>query len=217
MPRAALKVVFLALVLAAAFVYLRDRLTKSPQGGATPSKEAATRGGATPATPEEGGAQTELWGGESVEGAAWAVLLRGGNPAKGEALFYAPRGSAACGKCHSIKGKGGHVGPELTTVAGKRTVDQIVESILEPSKVIVSGYESILIITKDQRHLTGILKGEDGAGIEVMDKDGGIQKVPKNQIQTRALQTTSIMPGNFCEILTVEDLQNLLAYLITLK
>ena len=44
-----------------------------------------------------------------------------------------------------------------------------------------------------------------------------MQRVAKNQIEKKAPQKTSLMPENFTEILTVEELHDLLAYLQTLK
>jgi mono/diheme cytochrome c family protein len=64
-----------------------------------------------------------------------------GDPANGEKIFFDPDSKTPCAKCHTVKGKGGKVGPELTNVAGTRTAQFIIEAILEPSKEIASGYE----------------------------------------------------------------------------
>jgi len=44
-----------------------------------------------------------------------------------------------------------------------------------------------------------------------------IQKIAKAEIQQRAPQKTSLMPGNFKEILTVEEFHDLLAFVLTLR
>lgn len=140
-----------------------------------------------------------------------------GDPKKGEELFFNPESNAACAKCHRVKEKGDEVGPELTQLAGTRDVRFIIESILEPSKEIASGYEPILVITKEGQYLTGIIKREDANAIEIVDNHGQVHKVPKDRIQQKAPQKTSLMPENFREILTVEELHHLLAFLLTLK
>lgn len=147
---------------------------------------------------------------------AWAPYLSG-NLKAGEDLFFNPESNAGCAKCHVVNGKGGTVGPELTGVAGTRDPRFLVESILEPSKVIASGYEPVLVITKEGQYLTGVIKKEDAEMIEVVDSQAKAHRVPKNQIQQRAPQKTSLMPGNFGEILTVQELHDLLAYLLSLK
>lgn len=147
---------------------------------------------------------------------AWSPYLPG-DPRKGEALFFDASGAAACAKCHSVRGKGGQVGPELTQVAGTRDPRFIVESILEPSRVIASGYEPILVVTKAGRYITGILKREDAATLEVLDGQAELQRVAKADIAQRAPQTTSLMPGNFREILTVEEFHDILAFVLSLR
>lgn len=140
-----------------------------------------------------------------------------GNPTKGEELFFSPESNAGCAKCHAVNGKGGTVGPELTHVAGTRELRFIIESILEPSKEIASGYEPILVVTKEGRYLTGLIKKEDANTIEIVDSQAQVHKVSKGQIKQKAPQKTSLMPENFREILTVEEFHDLLAFLQTLK
>jgi putative heme-binding domain-containing protein len=146
----------------------------------------------------------------------WKPYLTG-DPKKGEALFFNPDSNAACAKCHAVSGKGGTVGPELTSVAGTRDVPFIIESILDPSREIASGYEPILIVTKEGRYITGILKKEEAGLVEVVDNQAEVHRIPRAQIEQKAPQKTSLMPGNFKEILTVEEFHDLLAFLQTLK
>jgi len=153
---------------------------------------------------------------KSRAAAEWKPYVAGDSE-KGEKLFFDVDSSAGCGKCHRVGTRGGSVGPELTTVAGTRDPVFIVESILEPSKVIASGYETVLIITKSDQYVTGIVKREDATTVEVADSQGRIQKVARADIKQRTPQTVSMMPGNFKEILTVEELHDLLAFVLGLK
>ena len=148
--------------------------------------------------------------------AEWKPYVAG-DPKKGEKLFFDLDSTAACGKCHRVGDRGGNVGPELTTVAGTRDPRFIIESILDPSKVIASGYETVLIITRKDRYVTGIVKKEDAASVEVADSQGKLQKVAKADIKQRAPQTVSMMPGNFKEILTVEEFHDVLTYVLSLE
>ena len=49
-----------------------------------------------------------------------------GDQARGEALFF---GAARCSSCHIVNGRGGRLGPELTTVGSARSRAYLVESI----------------------------------------------------------------------------------------
>ncbi|MFQ5882210.1 MAG: c-type cytochrome [Candidatus Methylomirabilales bacterium] len=145
------------------------------------------------------------------------ALLLEGDPEVGESLFFDPESPAGCAKCHTVGERGGKVGPELTTIAGAQPLQYVVESILNPSAVIVTGFESTLIITKEGRYIAGIVKREDDQVIEIADNQGQIQKVGKAEVKKRVPQKVSIMPENFGEILTVKDLHDLVAFLSTLK
>ena len=140
-----------------------------------------------------------------------------GDPDKGREMFFDVQGKVACAKCHTVGDQGGKVGPVLTNVAGTRELPYIIESILEPSAVIVSGFEPYLIITVDEEYITGIKKDEDDESITLRTDDGELLTIAKDEIEKIAPQKTSIMPGNFRELLSVEELHNIVAFLQTLQ
>lgn len=152
---------------------------------------------------------------------AWRPYMNG-DPVIGAELFFNLESSAGCVKCHTAKDpagniRGGTVGPELVHVAGTRTPQFIVESIVNPSAVIAGGYEPMLVITKDGRYMTGILKKDDPAGVTLVDNEGNTITIPVGEIDQKVPQTVSIMPGNFAEILSVKEMHDILAYLMTLQ
>jgi len=144
-----------------------------------------------------------------------------GDPAKGELIFFSPESQTPCAKCHTAKDlkgevRGGKVGPELTTVAGSRSVEYIIESVMDPSASIASGFEGTLVVTNDDDYITGVKKGEDAESVEMMIDTGEIVKIPKSNIASVEVQKISTMPGNFRELLTMEQFHDLLAFLLTL-
>ncbi|MCH8207748.1 MAG: c-type cytochrome [Nitrospinae bacterium] len=143
-------------------------------------------------------------------------LSKKGNSEKGKELFNNPEGKAFCAKCHRVNKEGGEVGPDLSYVGISRSLPFILESILEPKKVITVGYASVLILTKEGKFLTGVKVNEDDSAIDILDKEGTLLHVPKDKIKKYKTQKISIMPGNFKEILSVEEIQDLMAYLETL-
>ncbi|MDH5751014.1 MAG: c-type cytochrome [Deltaproteobacteria bacterium] len=152
----------------------------------------------------------------SQEAAApWTPYLEG-DAETGMELFYDEESNAGCSRCHTVEGKGGDVGPDLTTVAATRTPQYIVESILIPSAVIASGFEPYLVETSDGQYLTGVLKEQNDAGIVLKDANAKLLKIPAADIKDVAPQETSIMPGGFAEDLNVQQLHDVLAYVLTL-
>ena len=145
----------------------------------------------------------------------WTPYIEG-NPEIGEVLFHNPQGKVACGRCHMVNGKGTAVGPDLTNI-GKKPPQYLVESILNPSAQIVPGYESVQIVTKKGRHIMGIKRNEDDSMVQVLDSQGKLHTVLKDEIQQDEKSKTSLMPDNFPKTLTVQDFHDLLAYLLMLK
>jgi putative heme-binding domain-containing protein len=140
-----------------------------------------------------------------------------GDPVKGEKIFFDAEGKANCGKCHTVNDRGGKVGPSLNFVGTSRTKAFLLESILKPKAVITSGYSSVLILTKKGKFITGVKQNEDDSSIDLIDKDGTALHILKEDIKKFKTQKISIMPGNFKDILTGDDIRHLLAYLSTLK
>ncbi|MFQ5854851.1 MAG: c-type cytochrome [Anaerolineae bacterium] len=138
-----------------------------------------------------------------------------GDPAAGEALFFDEASDVACGKCHTFDGRGGEVGPELTEVAGTRTLPYIIESILTPSAEIASGYEPVLLRTTAGKTINGVLRAEDETSLTIVTKEGEEIVVQKSDVARRAEDPPSLMPDNFAEILSVVQLHDILAFLQT--
>src|SRR5581483_10797779 len=51
-----------------------------------------------------------------------------GDAAAGEAVFW---GKAGCGECHSIRGRGGKLGPDLTNAGATRPLPQLRQDIVD--------------------------------------------------------------------------------------
>lgn len=148
----------------------------------------------------------------------WEAYLAGsGDPVQGKKLFFDSGGKADCGKCHSVKGRGGKVGPPLSIVGTSRTKAFLLESILNPKAVITSGYASVLILTRKGKFITGVKINEDDSSIDLVDKEGNSLHIFKDEIKKFKTQKISIMPGNFEDILTRDEIRHLLAYLQTLR
>jgi mono/diheme cytochrome c family protein len=116
----------------------------------------------------------------------WKPYIEG-DPNKGRELFFSLSNAPACVVCHIAEGKGGKIGPDLSTIGGTQSPQYIIESILNPSAVIVAGYGQNRIETKD-----GQTKEESPAPV-------------------------SLMPPVYAELLTVRQLHDLFAYLMSLK
>jgi cytochrome c553 len=72
------------------------------------------------------------------------VKVAPGDPKRGEDLFYNSP-IAACASCHTVKGKGGDVGPILDGIAVRADKTYILESLMEPNAKLAKGFETLTI------------------------------------------------------------------------
>jgi len=73
-----------------------------------------------------------------------------------------------------------------------------------------------MILTKNRKFITGIKKNEDESGIDIMDKAGKNLHIPREKIKKFKIQKISTMPGNFKDLLEIQDVTDVLAYLESL-
>ena len=157
----------------------------------------------------------------------WTPYMEGDVKA-GEAIFFSE--GYACGKCHTVHGRGAtgtgsEIGPDLTDIASTRSLQFIVESILNPRAYIAPEYEMITIVTKDGAEITGRKRylhdhrgRQDTETIQILDESGKLWTTYfKKDIKTSSVPQAGVMPENFADILSVKQMHDLLAYLLTLK
>jgi putative membrane-bound dehydrogenase-like protein len=135
-----------------------------------------------------------------------------GNAERGAKLFLDTKG-LACVKCHAVAGQGGHVGPDLAGIALRYQRDDLVTSILEPSKAIAQGYETVVVTTTKGVTLTGVFKGESGESVNLMDAEGKAHRIAKKDIEERAFSPVSTMPNGLSDGMTPQDFADIVAFL----
>jgi putative heme-binding domain-containing protein len=141
----------------------------------------------------------------------------GGDPREGHKQFFNLQGKAQCAKCHSVSGEGGRIGPAMDRIASRRAPEFIMESILQPSKEIAPEYETIAVATKDGLVITGVRINETNFSIQLHEENGRFQSLLKRNLEEVKVLKKSLMPENFAEVLTVKELHDLFAYLMSLE
>jgi putative heme-binding domain-containing protein len=146
-----------------------------------------------------------------------------GDAAHGKELFY---GSARCGTCHMVEGKGGRLGPDLTVAGSVRSADSLVDSVRNPSRRLAPGikeaakefpqeYETVTVTTPDGKKITGVTMNEDNFSLQMMDADEKIHLFEKDKLKSFEKSRESLMPPYDAKMLSDKDLNDLVAYLLS--
>lgn len=134
---------------------------------------------------------------------------------QGQKMFHA----AACSACHRVRTTGNAIGPDLTSVGARFSRRDILESILNPDKVVAEQYRRDVVKTTRGQVLSGmILQQGDFRSPELQMiadplKPGEVIKIPKQNVEAHEKSKRSIMPEGLLSTLTQEEILDLLAYL----
>ena len=135
----------------------------------------------------------------------------GRNFEKGKEAYAA----AQCIKCHRFGDQGGAVGPDLTAISSRFGRKEILESILEPSKTLSDQYANEVFRTASGQTVTGRVVDETADAVAVQSDPlaPGRSVLKKDDIETRTMSKVSPMPANLADVLTDDEILDLIAYL----
>jgi putative heme-binding domain-containing protein len=138
--------------------------------------------------------------------------LKGGDPERGAQVFKSD--AAKCASCHKVRGEGGNVGPDLSSLV---EVDRlsVYRDLFAPSERIHPDYVAYNIVTKDGRVLVGTVRAEGANAVRVINTEAKSLIVPRSEIEEFRPSATSIMPVGLIGVIGEDKLRDLIAYLTT--
>ena len=134
-----------------------------------------------------------------------AVSLKG-DLDHGRALF-----EEHCAECHQPQGQRARIGPNLSGVNNK-TREQLIESILDPSRDIRPNYANYVVVDKVGRIYDGLLAGETAEAVRLRGEYEDQTILRKNIAEMRT-STVSLMPDGLEEDLSPQDLADVIEYM----
>ena len=133
------------------------------------------------------------------------VELRG-DARRGALLFY--KSAAACSQCHAAGDEATPLGPDLArfddhATAGHPTAEYLIESILDPSRKIRRGYETMSVLTTDGQLLTGLIASADDTAIVLRDANDLLHDttIARDDIEAVRPLSTSMMPSGLVDVI----------------
>ena len=132
-----------------------------------------------------------------------------GSVKNGKLLF-----TTNCSVCHSFKGQGNKVGPDLATFSVKPINDWLI-GILDPNQAVETTYTTYLVISKDDSAITGVLASETPSALILRTASGQEVTVLRKNLKSIQAIGQSLMPEGLETALNPEAVADLLAYLRT--
>lgn len=123
---------------------------------------------------------------------------------------------AQCQQCHVVAGHGYNLGPDLTESVKKNQGLKLLQQILEPSHEIHPQHQSYQFLLSSGAIVSGVIVNEDEHEVQVAANllaPQAITKLAKADIEERVATKVSAMPQGLVDVLTKQEILDLLAYL----
>ncbi len=136
-----------------------------------------------------------------------------GNAERGAAVYQ----SNSCGACHAVDGRGGILGPELTTIGGRRGSAYLRDSLVTPAAAHPPGYLVVRAVPASGPEIRGIRVNEDVFWIHIRDAAGNVHTLEKSALTRVDRELEGTLMPSYESRLSSAQLDDLVAYLATLR
>jgi putative heme-binding domain-containing protein len=144
-----------------------------------------------------------------------AVLALDGDPGRGEKRFWSQ--TVHCGSCHRVGDRGTSVGPDLSNIGKLRSREDLLDSLVEPSRRIEPKYATYSAVTASGISLTGVLVSRDEERVVLRDGQNKQIVLAAKDVEELRPSRSSLMPDGQLADLTAQEAADLIAYLASLK
>lgn len=139
------------------------------------------------------------------------AINENGDPNLGRKVFQ-----KHCSNCHRLQETGHSVGPEIAAYSGK-PVQALLIAMLDPNQAIDPRYQAYVAVLNDGRSLTGLIAEEAASNLTLLAAEGKRETVLRSEIEQIRSTGKSLMPEGFEQNASPEDVNNLWAWLQTIR
>jgi putative heme-binding domain-containing protein len=126
--------------------------------------------------------------------------------------------AAGCYACHRFRNQGGMTGPDLTSAGRRYSSHDLLDQVLNPSKVINEQFAAITVVTTEGLTHTGVVVNLNGDSLMIntdLTEPNKQVKIDRKEIDELIVSKTSPMPVGLFNRMTNDEILDLLAYLIS--
>lgn len=133
------------------------------------------------------------------------------NPEQGRTVFQ-----QQCASCHGLGTieDGVDLGPDLMTVRGWSPAE-IVDHTLRPDKAVADEFALWQVTLQNGETRQGIIASETANAVTLRNQGGSETTIPRGQIESIRNMDASIMPSNFDDRITPQEMADLVSFIRT--
>ena len=126
--------------------------------------------------------------------------------------------AAGCFACHRFGNQGGMTGPDLTSAGRRYSSHDLIDQVINPSKVINDQFSAVKVLTLDGAVHTGVVVNLNGDTMTLNTDLTNPNKrvgIDRKEIELMEVSKVSAMPTGLFNAMTREEILDLLAYLLS--
>ena len=126
--------------------------------------------------------------------------------------------AAACFTCHRFGNAGGMTGPDLSAAGRRYSPHDLLDQIINPSKVINEQFSAVTVVTEAGKVHTGVVVNLNGDTLTInTDLTDPNQRVSIDRKEVEEMEVSKIspMPANLLALLTRDEVLDMLAYVLS--
>jgi putative heme-binding domain-containing protein len=135
-----------------------------------------------------------------------------GDVSRGKALFA----SSGCFDCHRIDDRGSRLGPDLSDIGGRRTIERLKQALVAPDEEVLPENRFVRFVTKDGATVTGRLLNQDAISVQLITAKEELKSYLKAAIRDFTIVEKGLMPTVQGK-LTDQQVDDVVGYLSSLK
>lgn len=121
-------------------------------------------------------------------------------------------GAGGCVRCHMIRGQGGVLGPDLSSIGAQVSLKKLHETLTQP-RPVPNGFRPVTVTTMRGEAISGVARNSDAFSLQLLDANGKLHLLETQELRSAVYAKESLMPHNFDKVLSADQYRDLVAML----
>jgi len=118
-----------------------------------------------------------------------------------------------CAACHTLFGRGGKLGPDLTG-SGRKDLEYLIINIVDPNSEIPADWRLTVATLTDGRVVSGSIAAENETSVTLQSPEG-VTTIERSTLRSLERLDTSLMPTGLLDDLPPDHVRDLFAFLMS--